>query len=123
VNRLLKESSDKTAAFRSRAEEALRKQRESEEARKKSNLRLAEAIGKFQSNRHMLLEQQTILETEKSRLILEKETLERRIEMVTKETTRTVRRNREIEKTLEENHVALQAATKRIRDIETGMER
>lgn len=66
VNRLLKESSGQVADFRKQAQEAIRKYQESEKARKKSNLRMSEAIGKFQTNRHMLLERQSVLETEVS---------------------------------------------------------
>lgn len=123
VNRLLKESSNETTTFKKRAEEALEKQRVSEEARKKSNLRLSEAIGKFQTNRHMLLEQQAVLEEEKSQLLLEQGQLRYKMEMTIKETTRTIQRNRQLEKTFEEDKTALRLANQQIQNIEMELER
>lgn len=123
VNRLLKESSNQTEVFKKQAEEALRKQGESEEARRKTNLRLAEAVGKFQTNRHMLLKQQAVLEAEKSQLLLEQDQLRQKMKMAIKETERTVQRNRQLEKTFEEDKIALRLAKEQIQNIEAELER
>ncbi len=109
--------------FKAQAEEALRKYNSSEQTRKKTNKRLSEAIGKFQENRHILLEKQELLESEKISLNQERDRLHQDIERIAQETTRTIQRNKELEGTLKGKEVELLVATERLQNVEKELER
>ena len=109
--------------FKDQVEIALKKQEESEMARKKLSQTLSDATKKFQSHLHHLSEEQTRLENEKAWFLLQAAQLQEEVEKATKETTRTIGRNRELEKTLEEKESALTLANNTIKTIEVELER
>ena len=71
----------------------------------------------------MLLEKQELLESEKISLSQERDHLNQDIERITKETTRTIRRNKELEDVLKGKEVELLVATERLQNVEKELER
>lgn len=57
--------SAEVAVSKKQVEEVTSQYKESQEARRKSEFRLIEALGKFREDRHNLLRKQSLLETEK----------------------------------------------------------